>query len=208
MNKPMFDFSPINMVCRHCTCVWKNNGDGTVSLAAPGMKSCAKCEANTFAACGEASGIPAPVPQDLVNHPKHYTSHPSGIECIRITEHMNFCLGNAVKYIWRADEKGNSLEDLQKAAWYIAREIDRRERLARRAGVSHLKAMQPQPEEVLVHYVLVNGDGLHWGRHGAWTEKGDHAHLFDTKPEAFRYLAEQVDKQNPAFKTVVRVEPF
>lgn len=143
--------------------------------------------------------------QDPVNHPKHYTSHPSGIECIRITEHMNFCLGNAVKYIWRADEKGNSLEDLQKAAWYIAREIDRRERLARRAGVSHFKA---QPEEFPVHYVLENGDGLHWGRHGAWTEKSDHAYLFDSKPEALKFLSEQVDRQNPAFKTIVRVEPF
>lgn len=63
---------------------------------------------------------------DLVNHPPHYTSHPSGVECIQITEHMSFNLGNAVKYIWRADEKGNDLEDLQKAAWYINREIQRR----------------------------------------------------------------------------------
>jgi hypothetical protein len=61
--------------------------------------------------------------QDPVNHPVHYTSHPSGIECIEITEHMGFCLGNAIKYIWRADEKGADIEDLQKAAWYIAREI-------------------------------------------------------------------------------------
>lgn len=62
---------------------------------------------------------------DPVNHPKHYTEHPSGIECIQITEHMNFCLGNAMKYIWRADGK-NGLEDLEKAAWYINREIERR----------------------------------------------------------------------------------
>jgi len=63
---------------------------------------------------------------DLVNHPPHYGSHPSGVECIQITEHMNFCLGNAVKYIWRADEKGNAIEDLEKARWYIDREIQRR----------------------------------------------------------------------------------
>lgn len=62
---------------------------------------------------------------DPVNHPKHYTSHPSGIECIQITEHMGFCLGNAVKYIWRADLKGG-IEDLQKARWYIEREIAKR----------------------------------------------------------------------------------
>jgi Protein of unknwon function (DUF3310) len=63
---------------------------------------------------------------DPVAHPKHYTQHPSGIECIQITEHMGFCLGNAVKYIWRADLKGNSIEDLKKAVWYIEREIERR----------------------------------------------------------------------------------
>ena len=63
---------------------------------------------------------------DNVNHPKHYTSHPSGVETIQITEHMNFCLGNAVKYIMRADHKGKAVEDLQKAAWYINREIARR----------------------------------------------------------------------------------
>lgn len=62
---------------------------------------------------------------DLVNHPPHYTNHPSGIECIQITEHMNFCLGNALKYIWRADLK-NGVEDLEKAEWYIKREIARR----------------------------------------------------------------------------------
>ncbi|NBU33801.1 DUF3310 domain-containing protein [bacterium] len=62
---------------------------------------------------------------DTVNHPKHYTSHPSGVECIEITEHMNFCLGNAVKYIWRANLKGKEIEDLRKARWYIDREIQR-----------------------------------------------------------------------------------
>lgn len=63
---------------------------------------------------------------DNVNHPKHYVSHPSGIECIQITEHMGFCLGNAVKYIWRADLKGDAIEDLLKARWYINREIEKR----------------------------------------------------------------------------------
>ena len=70
---------------------------------------------------------------DNVNHPPHYKSHPSGVECIEITEHMNFCLGNALKYIWRADEKHSDggLEDLKKAAWYIQRELDRRSNAAR-----------------------------------------------------------------------------
>jgi hypothetical protein len=62
-----------------------------------------------------------------VNHPTHYTSHPSGIEAIQITEHMNFLLGNAIKYIWRADLKGKAIEDLKKAVFYINREIERRE---------------------------------------------------------------------------------
>lgn len=64
---------------------------------------------------------------DPVSHPAHYTKHPSGVECIQITEHMGFCLGNAMKYIWRADEKGNALEDLRKAKWYLEREIALRE---------------------------------------------------------------------------------
>jgi len=69
---------------------------------------------------------------DNVNYPKHYNVHPSGVECIQITEHMNFCLGNAIKYIWRAGIKGGDdsivknvkkIEDLEKAAWYLQREI-------------------------------------------------------------------------------------
>jgi hypothetical protein len=63
---------------------------------------------------------------DPINRPAHYTEHPSGVECIQITEHMNFCLGNAVKYIWRANLKHEDpIQDLQKAHWYIEREIER-----------------------------------------------------------------------------------
>jgi hypothetical protein len=62
---------------------------------------------------------------DIVNHPVHYTSHPSGIEVIEITEHMSFCLGNSIKYIMRSELKGKRVEDLKKAIWYINREIDR-----------------------------------------------------------------------------------
>lgn len=67
---------------------------------------------------------------DTVNHPAHYTTHPSGVECIQITEHMTFCMGNAVKYLWRAGSKGDMLEDLRKARWYVDREIQRLERRA------------------------------------------------------------------------------
>ena len=62
---------------------------------------------------------------DNVNHPKHYTQHPSGVECVQITEHFNFNVGNAVKYLWRAGLKGDALEDLRKARWYVEREIGR-----------------------------------------------------------------------------------
>lgn len=64
---------------------------------------------------------------DMVANPPHYTSHPSGVECIQITEHMNFCIGNAIKYLFRADEKGDPIENLRKAAWYVDREIKRRQ---------------------------------------------------------------------------------
>jgi len=71
---------------------------------------------------------------DAVNHPPHYTAHPSGVECITITQHMNFCLGNAVKYIWRSglkalpqQEEGPDprIQDLEKARWYLTCEIRR-----------------------------------------------------------------------------------
>jgi hypothetical protein len=69
-----------------------------------------------------------PAEPDPVNHPKHYTAHPSGVECITVSEHFGFCLGNALKYIWRADLKNDAIEDLKKAKWYIEREIAKRER--------------------------------------------------------------------------------
>lgn len=69
--------------------------------------------------------------KDNVNHPSHYTSHPSGIECITITQHYDFCIGNAIKYLWRAGLKKDAdksdiekeIEDLKKAEWYINQKI-------------------------------------------------------------------------------------
>lgn len=60
---------------------------------------------------------------DSVNHPKHYTQR--NIECIDVAETFNFNLGNAMKYIWRCEDKGKKIEDLQKAVWYLNREIER-----------------------------------------------------------------------------------
>jgi hypothetical protein len=66
---------------------------------------------------------------DPVNHPPHYTEHPSGIECIQVTEHLSFCVGNAIKYLWRADLKHpDAIQDLKKAVWYINREIELRQK--------------------------------------------------------------------------------
>ena len=67
---------------------------------------------------------------DPVNKPAHYRSDKSGVECIQITQHRNFCVGNAIKYLWRAGLKdaGNSektIEDLKKAVFYINKEIER-----------------------------------------------------------------------------------
>lgn len=69
---------------------------------------------------------------DAVNHPAHYTSDPSGIECIQITRHRTFNIGNAIKYLWRAGLKSDiqgdqakHIEDLRKAVWYINDEIER-----------------------------------------------------------------------------------
>lgn len=60
------------------------------------------------------------VEQDMVNHPPHYKDA-SGIECIEVTKHMQFCGGNCFKYLYRAGKKGSMIEDLKKAAWYAER---------------------------------------------------------------------------------------
>lgn len=67
----------------------------------------------------------SPVAQPDPINPQHYRDHPSGIECIQVAEHMSYCLGNAIKYLWRAGKKGDAVEDLKKAAWYVNREIER-----------------------------------------------------------------------------------
>lgn len=69
---------------------------------------------------------------DRVKRPSHYTSHPSGVECITITEHYDFCVGNAIKYLWRCGlkveegmtPKDKEIEDLKKAIYYINRKLN------------------------------------------------------------------------------------
>lgn len=62
---------------------------------------------------------------EAVNHPDHYNK--LGVECIEVVRHFNFNRGNAIKYIWRAGHKGSTVEDLQKAIWYLNDEIKRLE---------------------------------------------------------------------------------
>lgn len=69
---------------------------------------------------------PSSTGDSRVNHPPHYNSHPSGVECIQVVEHMSFNIGNAIKYLWRADHTTDPITNLKKAAWYINREIERR----------------------------------------------------------------------------------
>lgn len=78
-------------------------------------------------AMGMATSVLKNNANENVNHPPHYNSHPSGVECIDIIEHWSYNLGAAVKYIWRAGLKpgADHVEDLQKAVWYIEREIKR-----------------------------------------------------------------------------------
>lgn len=95
-----------------------------------GSQNCESCglwwgsEKEFVAKEQQLSPLPA---EDMVNHPPHYKSHPSGIECIEITRHMNFNVGNAVKYLWRFDKKENAIQDLKKAIWYLQDEITRLE---------------------------------------------------------------------------------
>lgn len=71
----------------------------------------------------------SPQPLETVNHPDHYNANPSGVEAIDVIEHLTFNVGNAIKYLWRADHKGKQIEDLKKARWYVDREIQRLEKL-------------------------------------------------------------------------------
>ena len=60
---------------------------------------------------------------DMVNNPPHYQDA-SGIECIEITKHMGFCDGNCFKYLYRAGQKVDEIEDLEKAKWYAKQAKD------------------------------------------------------------------------------------
>lgn len=81
----------------------------------------ADCDQGTEKAVAQSTN------SDHVDHPAHYLAHPSGVECITIVQWMGFNLGNVVKYVWRADLKGDAIEDLKKARRYLDYEIERLE---------------------------------------------------------------------------------
>ena len=78
----------------------------------------ADISASAPATVSVVASVPATV-HDPVNHPSHYTSHPSGIECIAVTRLLGFDLGNGVKYVWRRGDKGNPAQDLDKSLFYF-----------------------------------------------------------------------------------------
>ena len=97
---------------------------------------------------------------DSVNHPSHYTGHPSGIECIVIVEHFGFCLGNTIKYIWRAglkDDakslKASAIQDLKKARWYLDRQI---------ATMEGKPEAPPRTKEIPLQQCVTCGAELLW----------------------------------------------
>lgn len=93
-----------------------------------GIESSRPCLPLRGEPCGTCPWCKAAPESDPVNAPAHYRWLPNGIEVIDITETLNFCLGNAIKYILRADHKGRPEEDIRKAVWYLQRELERRSR--------------------------------------------------------------------------------
>jgi len=121
------------------------------------------------------------VSEEKINHPPHYLGHPSGVECIEITEHMTFNLGNAVKYIWRAGVKDpDVLTDLQKAKWYIDREIlrlakekidEHKESVARAKARSQVVPESPRRDDQAGDSTVSNWTKEREELHRAWEEK-------------------------------------
>jgi hypothetical protein len=102
----------------------------TLPTTAHHLLLCSSCHANwdkdmkketpTVTLTKEDFGI-----HDPVDHPSHYLDRVPGIEAIDVTLHFNFNVGNAIKYLWRHGLKGDAVEDLRKAVWYIENEIER-----------------------------------------------------------------------------------
>lgn len=82
---------------------------------------------------------------ELVNHPKHYCNHPSGVEAIELARDMTFNLGSAFKYMVRLHEKGTPLKDAKKALWYVTDQFNN----------CPVEAISYLPDDVVHHPLMV-----------------------------------------------------
>lgn len=132
---PSEEIKPVGKCCKCNVAVaepWHENGD-TMALdiitgmaARPDLVHCWSCSRKSIIEKGRQRIVEKAKERDAIN-PQHYKAHPSGVECIQITEHYGFNIGNAIKYLWRAGLKTDSpIEDFRKAIWYIEREISKR----------------------------------------------------------------------------------
>ena len=124
LNTAKYAEDAIKYKCKECGCIIR---EGMLFSDVLGGICCEQCYWDEY---GEESINCNEKEANNVEHPKHYISHPSGIECIEITEHFDFCTGNAIKYLWRAGLKNDKMEDLKKAKWYIDRLIEKEEKNA------------------------------------------------------------------------------
>lgn len=144
----------------------------------------------------------------MVNHPPHYTSHPSGVDCIEIFEWCSGCTAAAWKYLWRTGKKWNDLEDLQKCQWYIRREIQHTMALQSRGIVREM--LVPESLEADLRKVLAVSSGTHGAALQALADwiKGGHQvvdHLKTAEYYVARLIAETADQpafQQPGFHIV------
>ena len=91
--------------------------------------------------------------------PQHYQKHPSGVECIAAARHQTFCVGSALKYLWRAGLKGSRLEDLQKARQYLAWAVADDARVRRGMAIDRWMTWyfrgEPRPEDHTIYSILL-----------------------------------------------------
>lgn len=147
---------PDKLICSQCRAIVIDHEDKITLLIGDTCKRCNLGMLVSFNEHVEIKGLLRPrlvKDNDPVNSPQHYCSHPSGIECIEVTEYMNFNLGNTVKYIWRADGKNNRIQDLEKARWYLDREIARVKEHQRQAQnamqmVDDMQTLRPLKKDI------------------------------------------------------------
>lgn len=141
---------------------------------------------------------------DMVNHPRHYNEHPSGLEAYEVLQHFNFLVGNGLKYLWRADLKHESPnEDLLKAHWYFKRELRRLEAGRWSKGWARwLSGRVAGSLSTLLGKVL---DKLPWHVLRDRTEgsRDDRAH--DIR-EVVELLEKEFERRGVAFKTIEQDE--